>query len=471
MRTHQTYLIKEILRLATPIVSVRLLYMIVGIIGMLLLAQLGKTELAASALVTASTTIIMCIALSPLMSIGIIVGKLYGENKLAQIGNVIRLSWLISIGLGLIVALVLWNFDRIFYSLNQPKELIPYVKSYLHGLALGVIPSFIIASCQQLCFAVRKQNLVVIWGILSLIGSICFGSAFIFGLLGFKKLGFSGWSCGGSIVNWSLMIGVIWYLARSKQFQEFNLFHWKSKIDWQQLATLLKLSWPITVQFSGELLAFGFLNIMVGWLGADQLSIQQILTQSTTFSLIVPMGVSQAVSILLSQRVGQKKYEQIKPLCYYGVYISVACMVLIASIYWITPLTVIHLYLKPDQMISSQIIHLAIMMLALIACTQIIDAGRNILIGGLRGLEDVRVPMWLNIFVMWGIGVPLAYILAFTLREGMFGINLGFLISFIVGALLMYQRFRLKTKKFYPVKEILEKRALNDIEPVELIDV
>jgi MATE family multidrug resistance protein len=448
MKSEKLSILNEILGLSIPIIGVRILYIFVGIVGMWLIAHLGKTYMAAGAIVTATTTSLIVIALSPLLSINIIIGKLYGQKKLLEIGNVIRHAWLISLAIGISTAIILCNLKYIFYKLHQPSELIPLACSYLRGLAWGVIPSLIIATCQQLCFAVHREKLVVFWGSVSLVLSIFMGTLFIFGYLGCPALGFCGWSYAGSIVNWLLLLGVITYLYLSNEFKPFQIFVGLKEVDWLQMKAILKLSWPITVQFSGELAAFAMLTFMVGWIGADQLSVQQILTQCSTMALMIPVGSSQAISILISQKIGQKQHDKIRLICYLGVTFTIVCMVLIALCYWFMPMKIMQLYINPSQMSNKSLLNTTETMLALLAVTQIIDAVRNLFIGALRGLEDVRQPMWINIIILWGLGIPCSYLLGFKLNQGIFGINMGFLIAFTLGAFLMLHRFHAKTSQY-----------------------
>lgn len=70
---------------------------------------------------------------------------------------------------------------------------------------------------------------------------------------------------------------------------------------------------------------------------------------------------------------------------------------------------------------------------------------RNLTIGALRGLQDVEQPLWVSVFLLWGLAIPSGYVLAFQFKQGTLGINMVFLVVFILGAIFMLLRFNSKT--------------------------
>jgi multidrug resistance protein, MATE family len=61
--------------------------------------------------------------------------------------------------------------------------------------------------------------------------------------------------------------------------------------------------------------------------------------------------------------------------------------------------------------------------------------------GLLRGIHDTRVPMMVAAVSYWGIGMPAAYVLAFTLGLGGIGLWLGLTIGLALVAVALMWRF------------------------------
>lgn len=316
----KTTMFKDIAQLTTQIVSVRLLYTLTSIIGMIFIAQLGNQAVAAGALATALSTTFTVIGMSPLLMVGIVVSRFLGAGNTAAMGQTIRQAWLMGLCLGLLSSGILVLVANSLSYLGQPEELIPLVKVYLYGAAWGTVPLFLIAGCNQLFFPIKKGNLVIFLGVMTFLLILCLGTALTFGYAGLPCLGIGGWSYATSIVNWIIFLWTILYIYCKQDFQAYNLFNFKEKIELSQIVRLLKMSVPITLQFSGELFAFSFLNLMVGWIGVSALSVQQIIIQCSTFALMFPMGGGSIISDVnragfrKKRKMGNTTYISLKPL-------------------------------------------------------------------------------------------------------------------------------------------------------------
>lgn len=446
MVAKKTTLFKDIARLTTQIVSVRLLYTIIGIIGMIFIARLDNQALAAGALATALSTTFTVLGMSPLLIVGIVVSRSFGAGNNSLIGRYIRQAWVMGLCLGLISAgLLVLTANSLAY-LGQPPEIIPLVKAYMYGAAWGTVPLYLIAGCNQLFFPIKKGDLVVLWSIATFLGIFCLGSALTFGYAGFPCLGISGWSYATSTVNWVIMLWMMVYLYKYEDFQSFELFNFKEKISLSQMVSLLKMGLPITLQFSAELLTFSCLNLMVGWIGVSALGAQQIVIQCSTFALMFPMGGAQSSAMLIGRAIGKNEKGNIPAIFHLSLLFVTLCMLVIAGVYIFLPKQIIGIYLS-DASFAQNILELATMVLFITAFSQIADAIRNVGVGALRGLNDIWIPMWMNMALLWLLALPVAYFLGFTMGYGVVGLNLGLFIAFILGAFLMIWRFRLMNEK------------------------
>ena len=78
---------------------------------------------------------------------------------------------------------------------------------------------------------------------------------------------------------------------------------------------------------------------------------------------------------------------------------------------------------------------------------QIADGIQAVVIGALRGLQDVIIPAFL-IFISYGtIGFPISYLLGLKTDWGASGIWMGLLIGLTLSAFLLVHRFQYLSKK------------------------
>ena len=60
----------------------------------------------------------------------------------------------------------------------------------------------------------------------------------------------------------------------------------------------------------------------------------------------------------------------------------------------------------------------------------------------LRGVTDVKVPMWITVFTYVVIALPLGYLLMFPMGMGAVGMWISFVVALIIAAVAFHWRFR-----------------------------
>jgi len=78
---------------------------------------------------------------------------------------------------------------------------------------------------------------------------------------------------------------------------------------------------------------------------------------------------------------------------------------------------------------------------------QIFDGMQAVTAGVLRGIMDVKKPMFIILGAYWLVGIPSGYILAFNYGLNAFGVWIGFLIGLIIIGLSLLIRFYNKINK------------------------
>lgn len=82
--------------------------------------------------------------------------------------------------------------------------------------------------------------------------------------------------------------------------------------------------------------------------------------------------------------------------------------------------------------------------------TEVFFAYAMVMIGAMQGAGETKGPMWISIVCLWGIRVPLAYVLAITLNFGAVGAWISMsLTQGIQGiiAIILFKRGAWKTQK------------------------
>lgn len=94
-----------------------------------------------------------------------------------------------------------------------------------------------------------------------------------------------------------------------------------------------------------------------------------------------------------------------------------------------------------------EVIKIASSLLIVAGLFQLSDGLQAVILGGLRGLQDVNVPSVLTFIAYWIIGFPVCYYLGRVLDLGTFGIWIGLLTALTCSAAMLFIRFNYLTNK------------------------
>ena len=91
-----------------------------------------------------------------------------------------------------------------------------------------------------------------------------------------------------------------------------------------------------------------------------------------------------------------------------------------------------------------QVIKLASTLLIISAIFQVSDGVQVVVLGSLKGIQDVNIPTAITFFSYWIIGFPISYYLGLKTSLGSVGIWIGLLAGLTVSAILLLARFNYK---------------------------
>ena len=102
---------------------------------------------------------------------------------------------------------------------------------------------------------------------------------------------------------------------------------------------------------------------------------------------------------------------------------------------------------------NSEVVTIASKLLIVAAIFQISDGIQVVVLGALRGLQDVKIPMYLTFVAYWVIGFPISYYLGLYTSLKAEGIWIGLLAGLTAAAIMLYIRFHYLTKKMVKKSE------------------
>jgi MATE family multidrug resistance protein len=181
-----------LLKIAIPLILTGALQSSLGFFENLFLAHLGQQVLAASALVSWLFFTMISIIFGIFSSVNVLISHQFGAKDHAGISLVLRDAVLLAIVLTPLSFFLFWNAADIYVLFGQKPELAELARLYLHGLAWGLFPKFILIVSFELLIGLGHSRVIMIVSILSIPFYILFSYVLIFGKFGFPMLAIAG---------------------------------------------------------------------------------------------------------------------------------------------------------------------------------------------------------------------------------------------------------------------------------------
>ena len=440
--------IKQVIRLSLPMAGSRFLQMLSGFIGMIMAARLGRTVLAACALINSTVAATLLIFIAIIFAVSFVSGQTAGANNDSKMGALVQQALMLSLMLGLLMTLVFWFAPDLLTLFNQDPKLIIYVKQYFHALVWGAIPLLLQACLQQFMYGILKQRIVIIINFILLMISIPASYILIFGSGIIPAFGVAGLGFSFALQAWLGLFVIIGVCYFNQSFHAYALFSKHSHAGLIYLRKIWQVGWPMSLQFGGELLAFFVVAMMIGWLGTNALAAVQV-TQQWLLLVIVPVfAMSESAGILVGRAVGANQYDQLKAIGQASFYVVFSLVFLLGLMFLFAPNQLAALYINVNDPMNQHLMHLIRILFSILIVTLFLNAFRDITSGLLRGLYDTRFAMHVGLFVMWGMVLPIGYLMAFVFGWGVIGFKAGGCVGLLLGAVIILNRWRQKVDDY-----------------------
>lgn len=258
----------------------------------------------------------------------------------------------------------------------------------------------------------------------------------IYGNLGMPALGITGSAIATVVAQWIGAIVAI--IAISRPTAKLSLsFRSRWTVDRVELGKILNMGLPSAAESLFWQAAAIVLTLYITGFGTVALAAHQLGLNAESLSYMPTAGFSIAATTLVGQAVGAKNTHLSRR---YTSELSRWALL-------ITLVTASLLFFFPEQILAlltndADVIALAAIYLRLMATAQIPQQVAGVLNGAIRGSGDTRTPMVVAAIGLWGVRLPLAYILAFPLKMGITGVWLGMTLDLFVRFILTMIRYK-----------------------------
>jgi len=444
-------------QLAYPVMLGMLGHTFVSFVDNVMVGQLGTAELAAVSLGNSFMFIGMSLGIGFSTAITPLIAEADAEQNFNKGKSSFKHGLFLCTILGISLFLMVFFAKPLMYLMKQPTEVVELAMPYLDLVAFSLIPLIVFQAFKQFSDGLSMTRYPMYATIIANIANVILNYVLIFGKFGFPQLGIIG-AAYGTLISRFIMLGYLWFLLRNKEkskafVTQIQLF----VLDKMMLKKLLSLGAPSSMQMFFEVVIFTAAIWLSGLLGKNPQAANQIALNLSSMTFMVAMGLSVAAMIRVGNQKGLKDYWELRRIAFSIFLLGAIFAVCFGLLFFIFHGQLPKLYLDYRDVENAtdniEVVSIASKLLIAAAIFQISDSIQVVVLGALRGLQDVMIPTIITFIAYWIIGFPISFYLGKEEAFGSFGIWLGLLAGLSSAAILLYIRFNYLTKKLILLKE------------------
>ncbi|MBI9034578.1 MAG: MATE family efflux transporter [Bacteroidales bacterium] len=424
------------LLIAIPVVLSQAGQVMVQLADNMMVGHVGTRELAAASF--GGSVFINGLIFGMGFSFGLtpLVGRAFGQSKFREAANLFQNSIAINIIMGFILMAVMYGISFFMDRMGQPEDVVSLAIPYYRILVLSMLPFLLFFSFKQFAEGIGNTKVAMFITLAANLVNIILNYIFIFGKFGMPALGLEGAGYATLISRIIMPLIFLYWFVNKTSFRRYFYFFDVREFRRSVLMKLSKVSLPIGVQMLIEVLAFSLGAIMMGWLGEVPLAAHQIALSLASFTFMLATGVASGTTIRVAHQFGSKRYQDMR----HAVFASLH-MILVFMSFTALSFVLFRNFLPQAFVSDPEVIKVAASLLIIAAIFQISDGLQVVALASLRGLADVKVPMYYAFLSYIVISLPISYLFAFTLEMGPIGIWFGYVSGLSVACVLFLTRF------------------------------
>jgi MATE family multidrug resistance protein len=439
------------LKLAYPVILGMLGHTLIGIVDNFMVGNLGSTELAAVSLGNSFIFIAMSVGIGFSTAITPLTAEADAEKNEKKLRSTFHHGLFLCTVLGVTLFILTVLSKQIMYFMHQPKEVVDLASPYIDWVAFSLIPVIVYQGYKQFADGLSKTKYSMYAIFMANVVHIFFNYVLIYGVWIFPKLGILGAAL-GTVISRIMMVVFMHFLLKNDEVLKkyFNKFSFK-EIRKSMLKKIIDLGFPSAMQMLFEVALFTTAIWLSGSLGKNSQAANQIALILSSSTFMVAMGLSVASMIRVGYAKGLNNYKDLIIIARSLFLLTIIIESVFALLFLIFHNFLPHLFLNMTdvtQMVdNNEIIWIASKLLLVAAVFQLFDGIQVVVLGALRGLQDVKIPMYITFVAYWVIGFPISLYLGKYTELKAIGIWIGLLAGLSSAALFLYIRFARLTKR------------------------
>lgn len=428
-----------LLGLGLPLIGSNMAQFAIGLTDTLMLGWYDVTALAASTLANSLYFLLFLLGAGFAWAVTPIVAAAVAAGEQTQVRRVTRMGLWLAVIYGLAVIIPLMWSERLFLLIGQDPAVSALAQDYLRIAAWAMIPALMVTVLRAFLSALQMTAMILWATIGAAVMNALLNYALIFGNWGAPEMGITGAAIAslGSTILSLLILGAYALVRRP----EYRLLQRIWRFDRPAFVRVFRLGLPIGLTSLAESGLFSMTAVMVGWIGAVELAAHGIALNFASAAFMLHLGLSQAATVRAGHAMGRHDEAALRLSGRVSIVLSITCAAMTVVLFMSMPQTLVSLFIDPTDPARATLLSVGVALLAMAALFTLMDGAQVIALGLLRGVQDTTVPMIHAAVSYWLVGMPVSYVLGFSLGFGAVGVWLGLVAGLAVAAVLLMWRF------------------------------
>ena len=439
LQVETTY--RQVLKIALPIGLALLVPQANYIINNIFLGHLSEEALATASITGVYYLIFAGIGFGLNNGMQSLISRRAGENRREEIGKIFNQGILISFSIAFLGIVFTWfAAPLIFRGAIYSDQVFDDTVSFLRIRIFGLIFLYVYQMRNALLVGINQSKLLVIGTLAEALANVFFDYVLIFGKLGFPLLGFNG-AAVASVIAEAIGMVVVYLVIRTKGIhKEFSLFP-SLRFSKEYVRMIASVSGPLAFQHAISILSWFFFYLLVEHQGQTSLAVSNTMRNIFGFFGCFIWAFASATNSMVSNVIGQGKREEVIPLIFRIMKLSIGFAVIISLLLNLFPQAFLSIY-NQDAAFES----LGIPVLRVVAFAMIIMSAGTVWLNAVTGTGNGRMTFLIELVA---ITAYCLYVYVVLEMERM-SIVWGWMSELLYWSLLLsFSYWYLKSKRWY----------------------
>jgi len=396
----------NIRKIALPIIIQQMMFAGLNMLGVVLVGQKGETSVATVGLAGQLAFLLNLVHFGIISGAAMFTAQFWGKKDIPNLRRVLGLCLMLAI-----------SASAIFFALSQffPSQILSIYSKDPEVVALGT--NYVrVFSWTFLFFAITFSYALVMRStgdvrtpttisVCALLISTFLSYSLIFGKFGFPDMGIQGAAVAAVIARALECITLVsvTYIKKSPVAASLREL---TDFDRAFIAKVIKPMLPVILNELFWALGITTYNIIYARMGTSSFAAMNIVSTIEQMAFVLFIGISNATSVLVGNRIGAGKEDEAFVYAGRSLGLGFAGGILVGLVLQLVKAPILSLYNVSPEVIenASRVINIITFFL------WVRVSNMTIVVGILRAGGDTRFSLFLDGFIIWIVGVPMAYL-------------------------------------------------------------